>query len=261
MVRVITNDELCCEIKLNAASYNLIKLSCDKLNTNFSPNITSIDLSARTKNGDMIKSLLDVHEFNENAHKALFNKKANTSDLSTVAMSGNYNDLSNRPVIPTVSEICNATITITQGGINKGTFTANASSDVTIDIDDISDELSGKADVDLSNVNLTSTFATSLNTAGISTVVETYSSGTSWYRVYSDGWCEQGGEVVYNSGTGGTVTLLKAYKDTAYIVTTGMQTVATGHSVSVNSLTQSSFGWLKSHTGVGLFWQTAGYIN
>lgn len=62
------------------------------------------------------------------------------SGLATVATSGSYNDLSNQPTIPTVND---ATLTITQGGVSKGTFTANASSDVTIDLD-----AGGSADID-----------------------------------------------------------------------------------------------------------------
>ena len=54
------------------------------------------------------------------------------SSLSTVATSGSYSDLIDKPTIPTVN---NATLTITQGGVSKGTFTANASSDVTIALD------------------------------------------------------------------------------------------------------------------------------
>lgn len=41
-------------------------------------------------------------------------------------------EILNKPTIPTVN---NATLTITQGGVSKGTFTANASSDVTIALD------------------------------------------------------------------------------------------------------------------------------
>lgn len=52
--------------------------------------------------------------------------------LATVATTGAYSDLSGTPTIPTVN---NATLTITQGGVSKGTFTANASSDVTIALD------------------------------------------------------------------------------------------------------------------------------
>ena len=46
----------------------------------------------------------------------------------------------NKPTIPTVN---NATLTITQGGVSKGTFTANASSDVTIALD-----AGGSGDID-----------------------------------------------------------------------------------------------------------------
>ena len=52
--------------------------------------------------------------------------------LSTVASSGNYNDLRNTPTIPTVN---NNTITFTQGGTSKGSFTLNQSSNTTIALD------------------------------------------------------------------------------------------------------------------------------
>ena len=54
-----------------------------------------------------------------------------TSGLATVATSGSYNDLSNRPTIPTVN---NGTLTIQQNGTTVKTFTANASSNVTANI-------------------------------------------------------------------------------------------------------------------------------
>lgn len=53
--------------------------------------------------------------------------------LATVATSGSYTDLSNTPSIPTVND---ATITITQGGVTKGSFTLNQSSANTIALDD-----------------------------------------------------------------------------------------------------------------------------
>ena len=57
--------------------------------------------------------------------------KANTSDLATVATSGSYTDLANKPAIPTVN---NATLTIQKNGTTVKTFTANASADVTANI-------------------------------------------------------------------------------------------------------------------------------
>lgn len=47
--------------------------------------------------------------------------------------SGDYNDLTNKPDIPAAAN--NATITITQGGVTKGSFTTDQATDATIDID------------------------------------------------------------------------------------------------------------------------------
>lgn len=46
-------------------------------------------------------------------------------------------------------------------------------------------------------------------------IVETYQNGTSWYRVYSDGWCEQGGKII-TAGSNTTVQLLKEMDNTEY---------------------------------------------
>lgn len=55
------------------------------------------------------------------------------SKLATVAISGSYNDLNNKPTIPSVG---NGTITITQNGNTKGTFTMNQSGNATIALTD-----------------------------------------------------------------------------------------------------------------------------
>ena len=54
-----------------------------------------------------------------------------SSNLATVATSGSYNDLSNKPNIPTVND---STLTIQRNGTQIGTFTANSSSNQTINI-------------------------------------------------------------------------------------------------------------------------------
>lgn len=56
---------------------------------------------------------------------------ATTASLATVATSGSYNDLSNKPTIPTVN---NAALTIQKNSTTVKTFTANASSAVNVDI-------------------------------------------------------------------------------------------------------------------------------
>lgn len=153
--------------------------------------------------------------------------------------------------IPTVN---NAILTITQGGVSKGTFTANASSDVTIALDSSGSSLptqtghsgeflttdgtdaswssipsdSSKADRDLSNLTngLANTICTTAATTTSSAtnarpavIVENYVNGTSWYRVYSDGWCEQGGSVnISGTNTNNTVYFLKTFANTNYNV-------------------------------------------
>lgn len=70
-----------------------------------------------------------------------FNDYALTADLATVATTNDYNDLDNRPTIPTVN---NAVLTVVQDGVTAGTFDANASADTTITI-----TTSNKADKDI----------------------------------------------------------------------------------------------------------------
>ena len=65
------------------------------------------------------------------ATSGAYSDLSGTPSLATVATSGLYSDLSGTPTIPTVND---ATLTLTQGGSTLGTFTANASSNVTIDV-------------------------------------------------------------------------------------------------------------------------------
>lgn len=64
---------------------------------------------------------------------ALLNTKADASSLATVATTGDYDDLINKPTIPTVND---ATLTITLNGTSAGTFTANSSTNTTIALTD-----------------------------------------------------------------------------------------------------------------------------
>ena len=76
--------------------------------------------------GDITGTLSDQTDLN-----TALGAKANSADLATVATSGSYNDLTNKPTIPTVN---NATLTIQRNNTNVATFTANASSNVTANI-------------------------------------------------------------------------------------------------------------------------------
>ena len=62
---------------------------------------------------------------------AKLSTKANSTDLSSVATSGSYSDLINKPTIPTVN---NATLTIQKNVSTVATFTANSSTSTTANI-------------------------------------------------------------------------------------------------------------------------------
>ena len=75
-----------------------------------------------------------THNSSEYAASSHTHTKSQITDfptLATVATSGSYTDLSNKPTIPTVN---NAILTIQKNGTTVKTFTANASSNVTCNI-------------------------------------------------------------------------------------------------------------------------------
>ncbi len=117
MVRVRTTDNLCCEFSLSTASYNLKGINCSELNNNYTAKVTSLDLTTKTEQGDIVNTQIYKHNKDINAHGNLFLplvekntqqdnaivQKANLSDLATVATTGNYSDLSNKPTLSTVA--------------------------------------------------------------------------------------------------------------------------------------------------------------
>lgn len=56
---------------------------------------------------------------------------------------------------------------------------------------------------------------TNINAPSRGYLVQSYVNGRSWYRVYSDGWCEQGGQITVTVAAT-NITLLKSYKDDNY---------------------------------------------
>lgn len=92
----------------------------------------------------------------------------------------------------------------------------------------------------------------------VKVVVETYENGTSWYRVWSDGWCEQGQSNHTGNGTGTvTISLLKPYKNTNYTVTLS-NGVNASYSASIQTKTTTSFtgGYLDRRCD----WYACGYL-
>ena len=99
-------------------------------------------------------------------------------------------------------------------------------------------------------------------------LVESYVNGTSWYRVYSDGWCEQGG---FNAPSSNvyefTVNLLKPYLNTDYTIfatSRGLDSKDYHYdaaSIFYDAVTTSSFNIARHIQSVtGAYWKTCGYI-
>lgn len=116
---------------------------------------------------------------------------------------------------------------------------------------DLSETFETKADVDLSNC--TKPYIT-----------ETYCSGASWYRIWSDGWIEQGGQVGVINGSAGTqITLIKNYSDANYClqVTNVATSVTWAQMVDAHmiSKTNSGFKVVANLHNNSANWYTCGY--
>lgn len=100
-------------------------------------------------------------------------------------------------------------------------------------------------------------------------IISSYHSGTEWYRVYSDGWCEQGGkvELVYkqNAYTDFPINLYKQMADTNYSILLTSSDRGNVHQSNwvYLTLTTSNFVTRTYSVGAGTgtgFWRVSGYI-
>lgn len=93
-------------------------------------------------------------------------------------------------------------------------------------------------------------------------IVETYQNGASWYRVYSDGWCEQGGYAQVNT----TITFLKPFVSNTYqVIALPSSSSSTTSSYEageyfITNKTASSFQFGNNNNDKG-FWEAKGYIS
>ena len=98
--------------------------------------VPSIHVPIQTENGSMELAwylyLKSIGEGGGSSTTVDWGDITNKPEFATVATSGSYNDLSNKPTIPIVN---NSTITIKQHGVTKGSFTLNQSTGDTINLD------------------------------------------------------------------------------------------------------------------------------
>lgn len=96
------------------------------------------------------------------------------------------------------------------------------------------------------------------------TVVESYVNGTSWYRVWSDGWIEQGGQLSTLNTTTATLTFLKSFKTLNYSCFANENSSATASSYEERLLfyskTNSSCTYKSMNANtVTWAWEAKGY--
>jgi hypothetical protein len=90
-------------------------------------------------------------------------------------------------------------------------------------------------------------------------VKKTYISGNSWYRIYSDGWCEQGGYKADDSTTDTyTLTFLKPYKDNTYMFSLIQQ--YTDNPVNNPIIRSKPLTGVKVYAERAFWWKAEGYI-
>lgn len=86
-------------------------------------------------------------------------------------------------------------------------------------------------------------------------VTETYVNGTSWYRIWSDGWCEQGGRI-----TGTSITFLQSFVNTNYSFSgVSINANSGGAASTVTNLTTTGCTYY-TYGNAGGMWQACGYI-
>ena len=140
---------------------------------------------------------------------------------------------------------------------------------IQVDLDKVAADLNGKADKDLLNANITKAFANVMNAKGIRTVVDTFVSGSDsgyrWYRVWSDGWCEQGGTMGSISAGVNSVNLMKNLKANycVYLQRFVNRSSLRFYDVYVRSRSSSSFSIYTPHGAPSdeyIFWQACGQM-
>lgn len=103
-------------------------------------------------------------------------------------------------------------------------------------------------------------------------LIKSYKSGSNWYRVYEDGWCEQGGFVAttVNAVQSYTANLHIAYTDTSFFFTRSTNWTTTINTSLNSSLdngfqsktTQSvTFRQHESSLDAGVYWYASGYVD
>ena len=107
------------------------------------------------------------------------------------------------------------------------------------------------------NANLIDAGRIGEQVASLTTVIDTYINGTSGYRIWSDGYCEQWGASVNTRD----VTFLKKFINTDWNFVGGVGHTATNYGYdTIKSKTVSGFTFFARIADLVQYWRTCGYL-
>ncbi len=216
---------------------------------------------------DTTKKTLRLHDGSTKGGKEIIGK----SDLATVATSGSYNDLSNKPTIPAAVTVDSAlSATSTNPVQNKLIYSALAGKMNTVTLATVA--TSGSYS-DLKNRPSLATVATSgsysdlsnkptIPTSGsvVTIVSSSYDSTTgSWYRKWSDGYIEQGAICNLGKNTSQSITLFVPFSSANYNVQVSIHAVRSTFFVfpMIRTVSTTSFSFDIYNVGDTLYAMTA----
>jgi hypothetical protein len=102
------------------------------------------------------------------------------------------------------------------------------------------------------------TTTSSASSSKVAVIVQNYVNGTSWYRVWSDGWIEQGG--THSSGEAVKISLMKNFSNTNYNIQLTGEGSQSAHTPLYYSKTTSSFTVRSAAAGtLAGNWYACGY--
>ena len=121
----------------------------------------------------------------------------------------------------------------------------------------------GETNINANIVNvgaLSNAIANKIDRAGNITIIDSYQSGASGYRIYSDGWCEQWG---FNT-SGTQIKFLKQFKNTDINISVtpyGGTNASSATTVNTYNVTNSYFYFTTANNSYSCYWKVCGYIN
>lgn len=121
---------------------------------------------------------------------------------------------------------------------NVQTAVAEQVAEATAQADRAENAVDSKVDTNLSNITKATLF---------SKMFTTYVNGTTWYRIWPDGWIEQGG--VAGSGGNVTITFPKAFSNTNYTVVA--TSLGTNGEIYAQCITKTSSTQMKIYNNGG----------